>query len=307
MSKVIPARPPASRSTVPPRSTAPATPSGSSDADRPVTDDGGTSTLRRVRRFVGGHQLSVFLVLAIVLAWWPWLLTPGDLNPTGPAIAAFIVVALSAGDPIRRFARQVVDVRVSPRWLAAAILVPAVVVIGSVAVNILLGAPAPTGAQLGLWTGLPLEFLLVLVLVGFGEEIGWTAFAAPRALAGRTVVVAFVVLSTIRALWHLPLVLSGDMPWVAVVGMVAFQFLVLWIYRRSGGQWVTAAVFHSVNNVLGGSFLFQMVDGQDLMRLFALQGSFYALLAVGAFIVDRRRSSVASADATGALSRKVIA
>jgi membrane protease YdiL (CAAX protease family) len=288
MSKLNPAKPqgpptPTSLAARPPPA---ATASGSG---QPAPNAAGTSTIDLVRGFVAGHQLSVFFLLAVALSWWAWLVDPGTLNPTGPAIAAFIVVALSGTEQLKRFARQVADIRVSPRWLAAAILIPATVAVAAVTVNTLLGAPAPTGAQLGLWTGLPLEFLLLLVLVGFGEEIGWTRFGVPRALAGRTLLVAFVILAGMRALWHLPLMLSGEALWIEYLGMVAFQFLVLWIYRRSGGRWVTAAVFHAVNNVLTGSFLFQMVDGPDRVRLLVIQGTIYALFAFGALVVDRLR------------------
>jgi membrane protease YdiL (CAAX protease family) len=301
MSEVIPARPASSGPAAPPPTLAHRPGPG-----RPAEGgDDGTSTIHRVRVFVGSHQLSVFTVLAAALAWWVWLLTPGGLNPTGPAIAAFIVVALSDGDPIKRFARQVLDVRTGPRWLVAAILVPIAVVVGAVAINTLFGAPAPTGTQLGLWTALPLEFLLVLVLIGFGEEIGWTAFAVPRALAGRSVLIAFVLLATMRSLWHLPLLLSGDMLPIEVLGMLSTVLLVLWVYRRSGGQWVPAAMFHAVNNTIGGSFLAQMVDGQDRVRLFVIQGSLYGLLALGTLVADRRRPAARGTDATAAHVRDV--
>jgi membrane protease YdiL (CAAX protease family) len=208
MSKVIPAARAARRSTL----------------DHPTTGQPPRQTpIRRVRRFVGAHQLGVFIALVFPLSWWGWLLSPGQHNPTGPVIAAFLVVALSDRGRLKRFARQVRDVRVSPPWLAAAILVPVVVVVGSVAINTLLGAPAPTGAQLGLWTGLPLVFLEILIFIGLGEEIGWTAFAVPRALAGRTVVVALVLLAALRALWHLPLWLSGELHAIEFLTVVAIR------------------------------------------------------------------------------------
>ena len=246
-----------------------------------------------IRGFVSAHQLAVFTVLAIVLSWWRWpLWEPGSSNgpiePLGPAIAAFIVVAVSGNGQLRRFARTVVNIKASPVWLVAAVLTPIVMVVAAVAVNTMLGAPAPSGSQLAGWTDLPLLFLSYLLFVGLGEEIGWTAFGAQRALNGRYFLVAAAILTGIRSLWHLPVLITGELQWVMVGGMVAFQILILWMYRRSGGRWFPAAVFHAVFNTVGGGYFFGMVEGGDLARLAVIFSIGYALLAIVVLLVDRR-------------------
>ena len=255
-----------------------------------------------LRGFVFSHQLAVFTVLAIVLSWWRWLLwepgsSNGPIEPFGPAIAAFIVVAVSGNGQLRRFARTVVNLKSSPVWLVAAVLTPIVVVVAAVTVNTLLGAPAPTGSQLAGWTELPVVFLGMFLFVGLGEEIGWTAFGAPRALNARHFLVAAAILTGIRSFWHLPVLMTGELEWVMVVGTVAFQILILWMYRRSGGRWFPAALFHATVNTVGGPFFFGMVEGPDLARLATIFSIGYALLAIAVLLVDRR---LATASATGA-------
>lgn len=44
-----------------------------------------------VRRTVRANQLLTFAVLSLILSWIPWAIggfTRGDINPTGPAMAA---------------------------------------------------------------------------------------------------------------------------------------------------------------------------------------------------------------------------
>ncbi|HWL49916.1 MAG TPA: CPBP family intramembrane glutamic endopeptidase [Acidimicrobiia bacterium] len=239
------------------------------------------------------HQLVVFTVLALVLSWWRWPLwepagANGPIEPLGPAIAAFIVVAISGNGQLQKFARTVVNIKASPVWFLAAVLTPIVMVIGAVAINTMLGAPAPTGSQLAGWTELPIVFLGMFAFVGLGEEIGWTAFGAPRALNGRRFLAAAAILTGIRSLWHLPVLMTGELQWVMVIAMVAFQVLILWMYRRSGGRWFPAAIFHAVFNTVGGPFFFGMVEGADLARLATIFSILYALLAIVVLVVDRR-------------------
>jgi len=255
-----------------------------------------------IRGFIAAHQLAVFTTLTIVLSWWRWPLwepgsSDGPIEPLGPAIAAFIVVAISGNGQLRRFARTVVNIKSSPVWLVAAVLTPIVMVVAAVVVNTMLGAPAPTETQLADWTELPVVFLGMFLFVGLGEEIGWTAFGAPRARNGRHFLVAAAILTGIRSLWHLPVLMTGELQWVMVVGMVAFQVLILWMYRRSGGRWFPAALFHAVFNTVGGPFFFGMVEGADLARLATILSIGYALLAIAVLLVDRR---LATASATGA-------
>jgi len=94
----------------------------------------------------------------------------------------------------------------------------------------------PTGAQLAHWPEVPVPFVIMLALVGIGEEAGWTAFAAPQMLRNHGILGGWVVLSAMRIVWHLPMMLSGDLSWVTgVVGNAAFTMLAIQVFTLSGG------------------------------------------------------------------------
>jgi membrane protease YdiL (CAAX protease family) len=237
------------------------------------------------------YPLIAFAVLACLLGWLPSILavlglgSAGNL-PLGPAFAAAIIAACQGRDELRGWWRRVLDWRARPAWYAAAFVVPLLVDVAIVAVNHLFGAPLPTSGQLAGWTELPLTFAFILLLIGVGEEAGWTAFAAPMLLRRNGIWGAWAVLGPIRVLWHLPLMLTGELPWVVgIVGNLGFQFLLLCLWQAAGQRWSPAALWHATLNTVGGAFFFPMVTGADNARLGVLLAVAYGLLATAVAVV----------------------
>ena len=255
-------------------------------------------------RTVRAYPLVVFYILACLLGWSQFIaaalgagISP-DGTPLGPILAALIVAALMGRPELRSWGRRLVHFRTSAGWYVLAALAPVTITLAVVAVNHAYGAPLPTRSELAGWTALPGDFLFTLILVGIGEEAGWTAFAAPRLLSRYGFITAWLILSAMRVFWHMPLMLSGMLPWVlGVGGNIAFQFLLMWILARSGGVWFLAAIWHAALNTVSGSFFFQMVQGQDRERLGLLMTLGYALVAAVVLVADRRRTLRAGAPA----------
>ena len=103
-------------------------------------------------------------------------------------------------------------------------------------------------------------------------------------------------MTAIRIGWHLPLMLTGNLPWVlGTLGNAGFQLVLLCLYRLSGDRWFTAAVAHASLNALGAPFLFQMVTGADRARLAVIMAVAYALLGpVLAAVLARRTGGLGS-------------
>jgi hypothetical protein len=254
------------------------------------------------RRFVRNHSMIVFGALACLFGWGIYLFAAvgigsnPDNMPLGPLLAALVVASCQGREDLRRWGRALRTWRISPRWYVLAVLAPIAIHLVIVAANSGLGAPWPTSHQLGGWTDLPGTFVFMLVLVGIGEEAGWTAFAAPLLLRKHSVLVSWAILAPIRILWHLPLMLSGEMPWLmGIVGNAGFQLLLLVLFRASDGGWQLAAVWHATLNTFGGGFFFGMVTGADNARLCTLLAAAYAGLALA--VVLRRRHSVLASPA----------
>ena len=235
------------------------------------------------------HPVSAFFVLACAFGWLVYGLAAvgigsnPDNMPLGPAMAALAVTSCQGREALFAWGRSLRRWAASPWLYVVAIGGPIALHVLIVLVNHLFGAPLPTGAQLAAWPEVPVTFLVMLLMVGLGEEAGWTAFAAPILLRRHGLLGAFAILAPMRILWHLPLMITGDMPVVmGILGNAGFQLVILQLMRRSGGAWSLAAVWHATLNAFGGAFFFGMVTGADRERLSLLLGIAYALAGIAA-------------------------
>jgi len=243
------------------------------------------------------YPIATYAVLACLFAWMFTIANAlgagveGGQFPLGPIMAAALVSLGLGRSGLRRWGGSLARLKTSPGWYLFAALAPIAIMALIVPANAVLGAPLPTAEQLAGWRELGPTFLGILIGIGIGEEAGWTAFAAPRLLERYSFLTAWLVLAAIRTIWHIPLMLEGDLsPVVGIGGNFAFQYVVLWLYRRTG-VWFLAAIWHTVLNTVSGSFLFRMVDGPDQTRLGLLLVIAYGLLALTLAALDRPRSS----------------
>lgn len=256
-----------------------------------------TTPAQLVRR----HPMLSFLALACLFGWSNYIFAALGVGenpeniPLGPVVAALVVLACQGRSSLAAWWKQIRTWRAAPGWYALAVLTPIVVHVSIVMINHGLGAPLPTAEQLSRWPEIPVTFLVMLVLVGLGEEAGWTAFAAPVLLSRHGLIGAWAILSAMRICWHLPLMIGGQLPWtIGIVGNAGFQMIVLVMLTASGGRWSLAAVWHATLNAFGGAFFFTMVTGADQARLGLLLSAAYAVLGIAALIVSRRRHGLAT-------------
>ena len=208
-------------------------------------------------------------------------------------IAALIVTSCQGSAERRSWGRLLKSWAASPRLYLVALGAPILIHVLIVGINHLLGAPLPTAAQLGDWPQVPVTFLVMLLMVGLGEEAGWTAFAAPILMRRYGLLGAFGVLAPLRILWHVPLMITGDMPVViGILGNAGFQLAVLVLMHYSKGAWSLAAVWHATLNAFGGAFFFSMVTGADKDRLGLLLGLAYAVAGLVAWALWSRDDKV---------------
>jgi len=250
-----------------------------------------TAILRPIRN----HPIMAFAVLACLLGWVQYIayilgadIIP-DGMPLGPIIAAAIVAACLGRSEFREWGRRLATFRTGIKWYALAFVAPIIIITAAALSNYALGAALPTSSQIAIWTELPGIFIFFLIFVGIGEEAGWTAFAAPLLLRRNNFIKTWLILSAIRVLWHVPLMVSGDLSWVlGIGGNIAFQFLVLWLFQRADQRWFLAAIWHTVLNTFGGKFFFQLVQGNDEARLGVLMTVGYVIVAIAVFLFDHR-------------------
>ena len=241
------------------------------------------------------HPLIAFFVLTWALSWWPWILyafgpSPAPIASFGPFLAALVVLAITQGKSgIGGLLRRMVRWRVGIRWYAVALLLPVGIALAATALNVLLGAQAPSAADLGGWTGLFSTFAVVLLIPGIGgtwEEPGWRGFALPSLQAGRSALVASLILGAVWALWHLPLVVAtGQMGGWDIVNIMAWTLVLTWVYNGTGGSVLIVMLFHAMFNTISGGAIIPALSplafsGADSVRQSWLLAAVWCAVAV---------------------------
>ena len=241
------------------------------------------------------HLLIAFFVLAYALTWWASILyavypNPFPVFPYGPFLAAVIVLALTAGKTgVKDLLRRIVLWRVGLRWYALALFLPVALALAAVYLNVLLlGASAPSLEELGNWPSLFVLFPLILLIGGpLGEEPAWRGYALPRLQAGRSALLASLILGALIALWHLPLLLTSEEPLPAGAffpEIIAGMIVISWVYNNTQGSVLLAALLHTSHNAIEGFFA-DMFSGADLVRLYWMLAGVWIVTAVVVIIV----------------------
>lgn len=260
---------------------------------RPAFSGSATASLVRA------HPMTAFLVLTVLLSWWPWPLYAAGRFPLpiasfGPFLAAVAVLALTRGRTgVVALLRPMVHWRVRPLWWLLAIGVPVGISLAGTLLNLSLGAAGPSPAQLANWTSIPLTFLVALLIPGLGgawEEPGWRGYALPRLIPQQGWVRASLILGVVGALWHLPMILSGLDSWWELVLLLGANVVLARLYLASGGSVLLMMVLHATNNAVSGSYFTPMFTGIDAARQAGLIALLWVVLAAAILVLDLRRT-----------------
>jgi membrane protease YdiL (CAAX protease family) len=259
--------------------------------------------MSRVLGWTRRHRLVVFFVLTFVFSWWPWPFAAMGLAPTtffacGPLLAALVVIGVAEGaQGYRALGARMVRWRVGWRWWVVAVGTPlAVLAVAAVANITIWDAPSPAWAEVP-WSGLLLALALRFVnpLDGpLGEEPGWRGYALPLLQTDRSPLAAGLVLAPIVALWHLPLVVAGQLAPFGLPVTFAITLVYVWLFNHTGGSVLLTLVFHVVQ---GTGYAFLGFTGADAARMDWLTGALWCLLALGVVLLDRPAWRAAPASA----------
>lgn len=222
--------------------------------------------------------LAAYVVLAFALswAWWLPMALTGQVSragqgwPThliglaGPALAAILVTALAEGRAgLADLGRRAGRWRVGARWW---VLVGVTLALGGLGLAVgPLRGEAVSPRDLTLYSGAPavpaagivLVAGFVLVVGGFGEELGWRGFLADRLLPRLGRFRAAGLVWVVWALWHAPLF------WVVenfrafgpaelagwLVGLWCGSYFLTWLYESASRSVLVVAAWHTAYNV----------------------------------------------------------
>jgi|SRR5579863_233443 len=155
----------------------------------------------------------------------------------GPSLSGIVLTRIVDGKSGLRFLfSQMIRARVPPRWYAALLLPPVLILTVLLFLERFVSPVyAPNRFFLGILFGIP---------AGFLEEIGWTGYAFPKMRSDSNGLAPSILLGLLWALWHLPVInyLGTATPhgvyWLPFflafsLAMTAMRVLIAWIYTNT--------------------------------------------------------------------------
>jgi len=173
-------------------------------------------------------------------------------------IAALIIAMAFSRNSAATMLSSLVNLKVSLRWYAFALLLfPAAVILGAVLDSYL------ADIKLSFYSGsfVQYAYLLIMTFIGYGlfggslnEEIGWRGFAMPRLLKRFNPFVATLILGVVWTVWHGPLHFNGFYG-NGLVGFInrypmniALTFFFTHLYLKTKGSILLAVLLHTSVN-----------------------------------------------------------
>jgi membrane protease YdiL (CAAX protease family) len=227
-----------------------------------------------LQAFVGRNQLLVMYVFMFALAWpgliWEALYSRGlapiqspivvsILTGWGPGIAAVTVTAIAIGKSgVKDLLRRFLVWRVGIQWYAVAFFLLAVVILGGIGMQVVLGGTVPTIPAQGASALNIVLSLLIMILLSFlinSEEVAWRGFVLPRLQAKYGPLLAGILLVIPESLLHLPYFWNKDVDFYQTVGMfwftafsVAAVFIYTFLFNKTKGSLLLVTIMHASQN-----------------------------------------------------------
>ena len=220
--------------------------------------------------FARRHPLLLYFLLACALFWGCIALGLIDrfrfwvpiLGAFAPGIAAIVVSGLTSGEPgVRALLGKLGRWRVGWGWYLVALGLPFAE--DALAAGFATVTGSFSAARMP--PVLPiLPAMWVVFLFAAGEELGWRGFALPHLSGRRSAIVASLMVGTLQAVWHWPVILLPHqylsdvpvLPWSVFVLSEAIIFT--WIFINTGGSVLMCALYHGCSNL--GMILYSAID-----------------------------------------------
>jgi uncharacterized protein len=212
------------------------------------------------------RNVLLFFLLSFPLSWWgfalAWLSPAQGWEaanfPLGPLIAAPIVIWLTTGrEGLMRWLKRLGNFR-APIWIyAVSFFVPlglaALCTMFAIATGAKTGAISPfTFADLLFFAG------IMLIAGPLPEEVTFRGHGQHELQEELTPFVASLWIGLGVLVWHLPLLIWGELPWQIAIAIMAVSVVYAWLYVSGGSVW-PLVILHFVVNFFGAGFFQEML------------------------------------------------
>ena len=268
--------------------------------------------IKTIKLFIKTHPVLTYCILTFAISWGVILILvgPGGVPVTkdflergqamllGPSVACILLIGLASGRAgLREIVSRLLRWRVSPYWYAVAILTAPLL-----ATAVLLALSLFSHELLpGIFTSADKASLLVIsvvvgLMVGFFEELGWTAFAVPRLRLRYGVLTTGLILGVIWGTWHFLMFwendsFSGALPLALLLGRLfswrpAYRVLMVWVYDRTGSLLI--AILMHLSLIVSMVIVDPPLTGRNLLTPMLVRAAILWVVVAVVAIAQRR-------------------
>lgn len=271
--------------------------------------------MTNLKSFINRHAVLAYFGLAFALSWggvfaavgpggFPAIPDQVDTQTpfvylamlAGPSLAGILLTALVSGRAgLRELLSRLLRWRVGARWYAVALLFTPLLALATLLVLL----PTSPVFTPGIFTSDAKASVLLLgvvmgLLVGVCEELGWTGFAVPRLRLRYGVLTTGLIVGLLWGAWHFVLAfwasgtasgaisLSHFLPWVLYnLGVLpAYRVLMVWLYDRTGSLLVVTLMHASLTGGLALTMMPLEISGvSNLVWYLVLTVALWVLVA----------------------------
>jgi len=229
-----------------------------------------------IKAFIKRNPVLTYFALTFAISWGCILLVigPGGILGTkevseslmpfvylatllGPSIAGILLTGLVDGRAgFREFGSRLLRWRMGAHWYTVALLTaPLLIMATLLALSLTSPVFLPVIVTTDDKASLLLTGIVMGLVVGFFEELGWTGFAVPKLRLRYGILTTGLIVGFLWGAWHFPLFLgsvssSGALPPSLYLSVLLFSFLpayrvlMAWVYDHTGSLLV-AMLMHA--------------------------------------------------------------
>jgi membrane protease YdiL (CAAX protease family) len=220
------------------------------------------------------RRIVLFFLLALPLTWWGFALVWFDPSQEwarnnfalGPLIAAPIAIWFDGGRAaLLSWLRRLGNFRAPPWVYAVSFFVPLALGALSLVFALASGAAPGTVPAFG-FDALAIYGVVVLVMGPLPEEVTFRGLGQHELQEEMSAFAASAWIGLGVLVWHLPLFVSGELPWQIGIAIMAVSVVYAWLYNAGGSVW-PLVILHFVVNYFGANFFQDMLaPGGNLLR-----------------------------------------
>ena len=249
-----------------------------------------------IKASIKKHPVLTYFALTFAISWGGILMVigPGGILGTkevseglmpfvylatllGPSLAGILLTGLVDGRAgFRELLSRLLRWRVGARWYAVALLTAPLLITATLFV---LSLTSPVFLPVIVTTDDKVSLLLTGIVmglvVGFFEELGWTGFAVPRLRQHHGVLTTGLIVGLLWGAWHFILFwesdsFSGALPLALLLvrlfsWLPAYRVLMVWVYDRTESLLVAMLMHASLVASTGGILVPLALSGMALL------------------------------------------